>query len=330
MARRPSPFSHRDFLIFRRIFIRISIDQPIALYLSWSAAPLKCKIFCWLARKKRLPTNERRFRHHLTTSAACLSCNTDEDTDHLLLFCPRATDVWEFFHCGFDPSAYSSFSDLCLKNSCSYEEATINTAIAWNIWKCRNALTFNGVVESGVRLRGRRRAVTDVTDDVMVMFVFVVGDMPMPVTGVTGGVLVVFVFVVGDMVMLVTGVTDGVMVVFVFVVGDMPMLVTGVTGGVLVVFVFLVGVGDMVMLVTGVTDGVMVVFVFVVGDVPMFVTGSVLVVLVFVDGDMVLLVTGVTDGVMVVFVFVVGDMPMRVTASLMVSWWSSSSWSATW
>ncbi|KAK1667188.1 hypothetical protein QYE76_055347 [Lolium multiflorum] len=94
-----------------------------------SAAPLKCKIFCWLARKKRLPTNERRFRHHLTTSAACLSCNTDEDNDHMLLFCSRATEVWDFFHRGFDPSDYSSLSDLCLKNSCTYEEATINGVV---------------------------------------------------------------------------------------------------------------------------------------------------------------------------------------------------------
>ncbi|KAK1642240.1 hypothetical protein QYE76_060045 [Lolium multiflorum] len=68
-----------------------------------SAAPLKCKIFCWLARKRRLPTNERRFRHHLSTSAACLSCPLDEDTDHLLLFCPQATEVWGHFHRGFDP-----------------------------------------------------------------------------------------------------------------------------------------------------------------------------------------------------------------------------------
>ncbi|KAK1643612.1 hypothetical protein QYE76_061417 [Lolium multiflorum] len=111
----------------------------------------------------------------------------------------------------------------------------------------------------------------------------------MLVTGVTGGVLVVFVFVVGDMVMLVTSVTDGVMVVFVFVFGDMPMLVTGVTCGVLVVFVFVVG--DMVMLVTGITDGVMVVFVFVVGDVRMRVTDvtdGVMVVFVFVVGDFIL------------------------------------------
>jgi hypothetical protein len=66
----------------------------------------------------------------------------------LLLFCPRATEVWDFFHHGFDPADYSNFSDLCLKKSCSYEEATINTAIAWNIWKRRNAQTFNDAVES--------------------------------------------------------------------------------------------------------------------------------------------------------------------------------------
>ncbi|KAK1669680.1 hypothetical protein QYE76_057839 [Lolium multiflorum] len=129
--------------------VDLRLDIDVMETVIWrSAAPLKCKIFCWLARKERLPTNERRFRHHLTTSATCLSCNLDEDTDHLLLFCPRATEVWDFFHHGFDPADYSSFSDFCLKKSSSYEEATINTAIAWNIWKRRNARTFNDDVES--------------------------------------------------------------------------------------------------------------------------------------------------------------------------------------
>jgi hypothetical protein len=127
-------------------FRHLQIDD-VATVVWRSAAPLKCKIFCWLARRKRLPTNERRFRHHLTASAACLSCNTVEDTDHLLLFCPRATEVWESFHLGFDPGAYASLSDFCLQHSSSYEEATINTAIAWSIWKRRNALTFNNINE---------------------------------------------------------------------------------------------------------------------------------------------------------------------------------------
>jgi hypothetical protein len=29
----------------------------------------------------------------------------------------------------------------------SFEESTINTAIAWSIWKRRNALSFNNIVE---------------------------------------------------------------------------------------------------------------------------------------------------------------------------------------
>jgi hypothetical protein len=41
---------------------------------------------------------------------------------------------------------------------------------------------------------------------------------------VTGGVMVVFVFVVGDVVMLVTGVNGGAMVVATFVIDDVPML----------------------------------------------------------------------------------------------------------
>jgi hypothetical protein len=49
--------------------------------------------------------------------------------------------------------------------------------------------------------------VTGVTDNVMVVFIFVVGDVPMLVTGVTGDVMMLFVFVVSDVVMVLTGVT---------------------------------------------------------------------------------------------------------------------------
>jgi hypothetical protein len=52
-----------------------------------NAPPLKCKVFCWLARKIRLPTNEWRFRHHLSASAFYISYPRDEDTYHLILSC---------------------------------------------------------------------------------------------------------------------------------------------------------------------------------------------------------------------------------------------------
>jgi hypothetical protein len=63
---------------------------------------------------------------------------------------------------------------------------------------------------------------------------------------VTGYVMVVFVFVVGEVVMLVIGVNDGAMVVFIFMVGDVSMLVTAVIDSVMVLFIFVVG--DVVMI----------------------------------------------------------------------------------
>ncbi|KAK1697591.1 hypothetical protein QYE76_014288 [Lolium multiflorum] len=128
-------------------FRHLQIDE-VANRVWRSVASLKCKIFCWLARKRHLPTNERRFRHNMSTSATCLFCDLDEDTDHLLFHCPRATEVWAFFHRDFAPGAVSSFSEFWLERCSTFEETTINTAIGWNIWKRRNARTFNGVLES--------------------------------------------------------------------------------------------------------------------------------------------------------------------------------------
>jgi hypothetical protein len=84
----------------------------------------------------------------MSTSASCLSCDLDEDTDHLLFHCPRAAEVWAFFHRDFAPGTVSSFSDFWLERCSTFEETTINTAIAWNIWKRRNARTFNDTLES--------------------------------------------------------------------------------------------------------------------------------------------------------------------------------------
>jgi hypothetical protein len=89
----------------------------------------------------------RRFRHHLSTSATCLSCPEDEDIDHLLLLCPHAQEVWLFFHNNFGSRGITRFTDIWLAQDHSYEEASINTAIAWTIWKRRNALAFDGIVE---------------------------------------------------------------------------------------------------------------------------------------------------------------------------------------
>jgi hypothetical protein len=59
-------------------------------------APLKCKIFGWLAIRRRLWTSDRRARHGLHDRPdACATCLQEEDNvDHILTQCPYAKMVW--------------------------------------------------------------------------------------------------------------------------------------------------------------------------------------------------------------------------------------------
>lgn len=65
-----------------------------AIWRSW--APLKCKIFTWLAAQYRLWTADRRTRHGLQEhTSACYTCLQEEDTvDHILVQCGYARGTW--------------------------------------------------------------------------------------------------------------------------------------------------------------------------------------------------------------------------------------------
>jgi hypothetical protein len=92
-------------------------------------------------------TNEHCFRHHLATSARWPSYPLDEDSDHLLFKCPRAQEVWEFFHQHYENPNSATFDDFFLHRCTSLEATTICMTISGNIWKRRNALIFNGLDE---------------------------------------------------------------------------------------------------------------------------------------------------------------------------------------
>jgi hypothetical protein len=64
------------------------------VWASW--APLKCKIFAWLALQFRLWTSERRKQHHLEEEvAACYTCLQEEDTTtHIFTECVYTRQVW--------------------------------------------------------------------------------------------------------------------------------------------------------------------------------------------------------------------------------------------
>jgi hypothetical protein len=113
--------SNKDF--YSIAFRHLQIDE-LASKVWRSVAPLKCKIFWWLAKRHRLPTNERRFRHQLSASASCPSCALDEDVAHLLLSCHRAREVWQFFNLEPPDRGFDSFDDMLFISCGSFTDST--------------------------------------------------------------------------------------------------------------------------------------------------------------------------------------------------------------
>jgi len=62
----------------------------------WKAwAPLKVKLFTWLAVKGRIWTADRRHRRGITTDLTCRLCDQEAETaDHLLCNCSFTRQVW--------------------------------------------------------------------------------------------------------------------------------------------------------------------------------------------------------------------------------------------
>jgi hypothetical protein len=131
-----------------------SMAKPI-----WrSSAPLKCKIFGWLALKRRLWTSDRRARHGLQDRPdPCATCLQDEDNvDHILAQCPYAKMVW--FGClrkmGSQLQEPQENTDLerwwtearkRLRKEDRRGFDTFILLIAWMLWKQRNARVFGNL-----------------------------------------------------------------------------------------------------------------------------------------------------------------------------------------
>jgi hypothetical protein len=76
--------------------------------------------------------------------ASCPLCPGVEDVDHLLIGCCKAREVWDSFSF---LDGIQGVDDLLDSRLRSPAKATVATAIAWNIWKRRNAKIFDGVDE---------------------------------------------------------------------------------------------------------------------------------------------------------------------------------------
>ena len=121
-----------------------------------NVAPLKCRLFVWLAAQKRVWTSDRRFRHGLQDhTSPCFICLQEEDTiEHILIQCPNARQVWFrlFQEIQLQVATPTEHDELqtwwlreastCAKKDRKNFNVTVIMA-CWSLWKHRNAWAFS-------------------------------------------------------------------------------------------------------------------------------------------------------------------------------------------
>jgi hypothetical protein len=143
----------------------IGSSSPLGAKHIWkTSAPPKVKFFFWLVMYGRCWTTDRRFRHGLQDSNACIFCDQDAETmNHILLGCPFSHEVWETWLRKLHLQYIVAVQDeptipwwlQCRKALPKQLRSGFDSLfflIGWPIWKERNARTFNGVSTSAARL----------------------------------------------------------------------------------------------------------------------------------------------------------------------------------
>ncbi|WVZ70614.1 hypothetical protein U9M48_019263 [Paspalum notatum var. saurae] len=121
---------------------------------SW--APSNCKFFVWLAINNRCWTSDRLAKRGLPHHAACPFCDQEESIHHILLSCVLTREVWEsvlrMLRLDMVPRATSSsrFGSWWSKTSAVVPKDlrkgfnSLFILVTWEVWKHRNACTFEG------------------------------------------------------------------------------------------------------------------------------------------------------------------------------------------
>lgn len=130
------------------------VAYAAGIWKNW--APLKCKIFMWLAIQHRIWTSDRRARHGLQDRPSnCFTCLQDEDNaEHILIQCVYAREVWhgclhELNLGVVRPTSEDELLHWWLEARRGFRKEhkrgfdSFVTAVAWALWKQRNARVFN-------------------------------------------------------------------------------------------------------------------------------------------------------------------------------------------
>lgn len=125
------------------------------LWKSW--APLKAKIFAWMALLNRCWTAERLTKRGLPNNGTCPLCDQHpEEINHLLLTCPHTREIW--FQClrryglqYITPSPNENSLAQWWRNAARRlrreQKKGLNTLVilvSWEVWKYRNRCIFDG------------------------------------------------------------------------------------------------------------------------------------------------------------------------------------------
>jgi hypothetical protein len=125
----------------------------VRIWKTW--APLRVKLFLWLAVRRRHWTADRRRRHGLDTHDNCLLCDQEPDTiDHIVVECSYSRQIWFGAATALGEQTHHPPTGSILEwwhawrsqwtGSCRKGSDSLFALIAWEIWKERNARCFRG------------------------------------------------------------------------------------------------------------------------------------------------------------------------------------------
>jgi hypothetical protein len=109
----------------------------------------KIKIFLWFLQRGVVLTKENLARKNWKGSQKCVSCNRNENIQHLFLHFPFAKTIWRiiFFATNLNqPISISHLFGTWLNNQPNNMKGLIWVGIAalcWAIWHCRNDVILN-------------------------------------------------------------------------------------------------------------------------------------------------------------------------------------------
>jgi hypothetical protein len=121
-------------------------------------APLRCKIFAWLALHARLWTADRRFRFGLqTTRSSCFTCLQEEDTvKHIMAGCVYTRQVWVGWLLKLQimvdaPQMDDSLQSWWFRTRTRFGSKerrgfdSLVVLVSWRLWRQRNVRCFNNI-----------------------------------------------------------------------------------------------------------------------------------------------------------------------------------------